>query len=135
MARNENIQATESNDGNGSARPTPLSLDISRAIVRLLSEYTGRGPTKARTTINGTLVVCLVEDTLTKGERVLVEKGQLEVVLHIRRSYQDAMSQEATAVVEQLTGRRVMAFMSANHAAPDYGAEIFVLDRAPALSS
>lgn len=34
-----------------------LSLTISNAIVGLMREYTGRGPTKARTTLRDNLVV------------------------------------------------------------------------------
>lgn len=37
-----------------------------------MSEYTGRGPTKARTYVNEDLVSVLLRDTLTKGERSLV---------------------------------------------------------------
>ena len=112
-----------------------VNIQISRAIVRLLSDYTGRGPNRARTTINGNLVVCIVEDALTKGERVLVANGQRDTVLQMRASYQQAMSREATAAVEDLTGRRVLAFMSSNHADPDYGAEIFILDGASPAGS
>ena len=34
-------------------RTTSLHRDISDAVVRITAEYTGRGPTRARTTING----------------------------------------------------------------------------------
>ena len=52
-----------------------LGAAISNAVVRLLAEYTGRGPTKARTTIRSDMVIVLLQDTLTKGERVLVTTG------------------------------------------------------------
>ena len=42
---------------------------ISNLIVRLMSEYTGRGPTKARTHITDN-VVTVVLHTLTKGSAV-----------------------------------------------------------------
>jgi uncharacterized protein YbcI len=105
-----------------------LHRDISRAIVRLTHEYTGRGPTKSRTTINGTLIVCLLEDTLTKGERVLAEKGNPDAVLGMRHQFQKAMRDDAIAEIERLTGRRVVSFMSTNHIDPDLAAEVFVLD-------
>jgi uncharacterized protein YbcI len=41
------------------------------------------------------------------------------------------MAEEAISVVEELSGRRVMAFMSNNHIDPDLAVEIFVLQRAP----
>jgi uncharacterized protein YbcI len=105
------------------------SMRISKAIIRLLSEYTGRGPRRARTTITGNLVVVLLEDTLTRGERSLVAAGEVDAVMTMRSSYQQAMKPEAIAMVEQHTGRRVIAFMSTNHPDPDYACELFVLDR------
>jgi len=73
-------------------------------------------------------VVVLLEDTLTKGERRLVAKGRDIRVLDYRAEFQEAMREEAIASVEELTGRKVMAFMSANHIDPDLAAELFVLE-------
>ncbi len=101
---------------------------ISNAIVGLLREYTGRGPTKARTTIRDNVVVVMLEQTLTKGEQILVEKGRRENVLALRREYQEAMRDAASAKVAELIGHNVIAMMSANHLDPDLAAEIFVLD-------
>src|SRR5947209_17044862 len=114
-----------------------LYVTISNAIVGLMREYTGRGPTKARTTLRDNLVVVLLEQTLTKGEQVLVEKGRDENVLMLRREYQEAMREEASAKIAEITGRNVLAMMSANHLSPYLAVELFVLDgsadhRAPA---
>jgi uncharacterized protein YbcI len=108
-----------------------LYAAISNANVRLLREYTGRGPTKARTTIRDNVVLVMLDQTLTKGERVLVEKGRSENVLELRREYQEAMRDEISAEVAALTGRTVVAMMSANHISPDLAAEIYVLDGPP----
>lgn len=105
-----------------------LSAAISNKIVQLLSEYTGRGPTRARTFINDGLVVCLLQETLTKGERTLAERDQSEVVLEMRRTFQHTMRGEASAAIEELTGRRVTAFMSNNHIEPDVAVEVFLLE-------
>ena len=104
---------------------------ISNAVVGVLREYTGRGPTKARTTIRDNVVLVMLEQTLTKGEQVLVDKGRGDRVLMLRREYQEAMREEGSARVAELTGRNVVAMMSANHLSPDLGAEIFVLDGPP----
>jgi uncharacterized protein YbcI len=106
-----------------------MSSAISNATVRLLSEYTGRGPTKARTYIVGDLVTVVLQDTLTKGERGLVRNGERALVLETRRAYQRTMSAQLIANVEEITGRRVLAFLSANHIDPDYAVENFVLVR------
>ena len=50
----------------------------------------------------------------------------------MRRAYQDAMRSDCVAAVQDLTGRTVQAFMSANHIHPDLAAEIFVLEPEPA---
>jgi uncharacterized protein YbcI len=109
----------------------PLSTAISNAIVRLLREYTGRGPTKARTTIRDNVVLVMLEQALTKGEQVLVQKGRGDNVLLLRHEYQEAMRDESSAKVAELTRRNVTAMMSANHLNPDLAAEIYVLDGPP----
>jgi uncharacterized protein YbcI len=105
-----------------------LAADISNAVVKLLHDYTGRGPTKARTDINPNSVLVLLADTLTQGELVLVENGQSELVLGTRQAFQEAMRTDLIAAVEGLMQRKVIAFMSENHIDPDMAAEIFVLE-------
>ena len=104
-----------------------LNAAISEAVVRLMVDITGRGPTKARTTIDGDLIVVLVADSLTRGERRLADGEHGSEVLALRRAYQQTMRAECVASVQSLTGRTVQAFMSANHIDPDLAAEIFVL--------
>ncbi len=105
-----------------------LASAISNSVRQLVAEYTGRGPTRARTSIRDNLVVVLLEDTLTKGERRLVAKGRDIRVLDYRAEFQAAMREDAIASIEELTGRKVTAFMSANHIDPDLAAELFVLE-------
>jgi uncharacterized protein YbcI len=107
------------------------SATISTAAVQLLREYTGRGPTKAKTTINETVVTILLADTLTKGERKLAENGHAERVLGMRHDFQIAMREDLTALVEGELGRKVVAFMSQNHIDPDLAVEVFVLEPLP----
>ena len=120
-------------DGSSRDRPSrhgPLAAAISDAVVQLFSEHTGRGPTKARTTVDGELVAVVLRGSMTQGERALVGGGKHDEVLRLRRAFQDTMSEELVAVVERLTERNVEAFMSANHIDPDAAAEIFLLDGA-----
>jgi uncharacterized protein YbcI len=104
-----------------------LAAQISRGIVRIWHEYTGRGPTKARTTITEDLVVVLMADTLLKAEKNLASDGRSDQVLSMRRAFQETMRPDLTELVERLTGRSVLAFMSHNHVDPDLAAELFVL--------
>ena len=104
---------------------------ISNLVVKLTSEYTGRGPTKARTHIHEDLITVILRETLTKGEQVLVKNGRAERVLALRHEYQEAMREESSAKVAELTGQSVTAMMSANHLDPDLAAEIYVLEGPP----
>lgn len=114
-------------------QPTGATLHaaISQAVVGLLREYTGRGPVSSRTTIRDNVVLVLLEQTLTKGEQSLVKQGRADKVIEIRHEFQEAMREETMAKVGEITGRQVIAMLSANHVNPDLGAEIFVLDGTP----
>lgn len=107
-----------------------LTLQVSNHVVRVVHDYTGRGPTHARTSIDGDLVSVLLRDTLTRGERSLVEDGRGQLVLDMRKAFQMTMRRELVAGVQDILGRRVVAFMSDNHLDPDYAVEVFVLEAA-----
>ena len=107
------------------------AADISNMVVRLTSQYTGRGPTKARTYINDDLVTVVLQDSLTKAERTLVAHDQRELVLSTRRAFQQAMRADFVAGVQEILGRQVAVFLSANHAEPDYAVETFILAPPP----
>jgi uncharacterized protein YbcI len=110
-------------DGRGA-----MAAAISTSMVSLLHRYTGRGPTRARTTIDENVIVCVLGATLTKGERSLVEGGDQEVVLESRRAFQRLMRDDAIASLQELCGRRVVAFISGNHIEPDLAVEVFILE-------
>ena len=135
-----------SDDGASSAGPVDLGADpgpgqlatgepgpavasrLSTEMVKLTSRQTGRGPTKARTTLNANLAAVVLDDTLTKAERTLVAAGQDEAVRQQRRTFHSLMREEAIAVVEEVTGRQVRAFLS--DIAPEVGitAHVFVFE-------
>jgi uncharacterized protein YbcI len=108
-------------------RDGELSAAISTAVVHTLAERTGRGPTKAKTTLGTNGVFVVLEDTLTRGERTLVDAGEWAAVLDLRHRWQNVMRAEMSDRVEELTGRKVVGFMSDNHIDPDLAVEVFVL--------
>jgi uncharacterized protein YbcI len=105
-----------------------VTAKISDEIVRLLAAETGHGATRAWTTLGEDLIVCVLQGVLSKGEQNLVRNGTREVVLRTRRAYQEMMERDAVAAVEQISGRTVRAFTSANHLDEDIAVEIFVLE-------
>ncbi len=106
------------------------SATISTSAVQVLHQYTGRGPTQAKTRISDDLVTILLADTLTRGERTLVDAGRSDRVIGLRHDYQLAMREDLVSIVEQQLDRKVAAFMSQNHIDPDLAIEVFVLEPA-----
>jgi uncharacterized protein YbcI len=112
----------------GHQQGTTPAAAISGAAVQLLREYSGRGPTRSRTSIDHDWVTIMLGDTLTRGERKLVESGHTERVLQLRHDYQMVMRDELVKCVEEALDRKVIAFMSQNHIDPDLAVEVFVLE-------
>jgi uncharacterized protein YbcI len=103
------------------------SLEISNAIARLHKQYIGRGPTNSRTTIDGDLVVCLLEGGYTRAEQTLEDNNKGDLVAAGRLGLQEAMRQAMIDVVEGVVGREVRSFMSANDLQRNFQVEVFVL--------
>jgi uncharacterized protein YbcI len=114
-------------DGGGSESTVSRPLEISNSISRLHKEFVGRGPTNSRTTIDGNLVVCLLEGGYTRAEQTLTANDKGDLVAAGRLGLQDAMRKAMIAAVEQTTGRRVHSFMSANDLEQNLQVEVFVL--------
>ena len=104
-----------------------LLTAISNAVVQIVREHTGRGPTQARASIRENVVLVLLQETMLKAEHSLVSNSKAALVVEMRRSFQETMRADLSAAVERLTEREVIAFMSDSHLEPDYSVEVFVL--------
>ena len=105
-----------------------VAAQIQNQMVRLLVRYTGRGPTKTRTTVNTNLIAVIFQDTLTKAEMNLVAAGQARSVTEMRRTFGSLMREEATEIVEEVTGRRVLTMLSDVDPEANIAAQVFVLE-------
>jgi uncharacterized protein YbcI len=101
---------------------------ISNAITRLHREHYGRGATTVRTIIQRNYVISFLDDIYTPVERTLLDAGREDDVRSTRQIFQQAMRGRFTNAVEEITQRKVNAFMSQVHVAPDLAVEIFVLE-------
>jgi len=101
---------------------------ISNAITRLHREHYGRGATTVRTVIQRNYVISFLDDIYTPVERTLLEAGREEDVRSTRQIFQQAMRGRFTEAVEEITNRKVNAFMSQVHISPDLAVEVFVLE-------
>jgi uncharacterized protein YbcI len=98
------------------------------AILRLHREHYGRGARSARTVYQGNFLVVFLEDIYTPVERTLISAGRLATVRETRSEFQLAMREPFSAAIEEVTGRKVIQFMSQVAFDPDMAAEIFVLE-------
>jgi uncharacterized protein YbcI len=98
---------------------------ISAEIVALYATVYGHDRTTATTYINDNVVLCVLENILTEYEDTLIDAGSGGAVIDARVAFQTDTEDEFTEAVERLTGRRVVAFMSANQTAPGVAAELF----------
>ena len=105
---------------------------IGTEITRLHRERYGRGATTTRVIAQRTVIMVLLEDIYTPGERTLIEAGNWTQVKETRDAFQTAMRETFSEAVERLMGRRVVAFMSQVHLDPDLAAVIFVLEESRA---
>jgi uncharacterized protein YbcI len=104
-----------------------MRATISNEIVRLQAEYYGKGPTRAKTYIVDDLVVVVLEESFTRAEKTLAQRGERDAIEHIRRRFQQQMAEEFTSVVEQATGRKVRVFLSETNIEHDVSVETFLL--------
>jgi uncharacterized protein YbcI len=106
-----------------------VQLEVSNAMVRLYKELFGRGPTKARTNFAGpNALVCTLEESFTPAERNLRDMGEHQRLRDTRLYFQYATERRFVDTVEQITGRKVVGFISGIDTEADLSAELFYLE-------
>jgi uncharacterized protein YbcI len=108
---------------------------VGNAITRLHRDYYGRGATTTRTVYQRNHIVSFLEDIYTPVERTLIEANKHEDVQRTRQAFQLSMRGRFSDAVEEITGRKVIQFMSQVAFDPDMAAEIFVLEPGPTEDS
>ena len=103
--------------------------EVTTAMVRLYKEMFGRGPTKARSNYAGpdTLLIT-VENSLTPAERNMVALNEDQRLRDIRMFFQHASEAEFRDTIEQITGRKVRAFVSGMDTRQDVSSEVFYFE-------
>jgi uncharacterized protein YbcI len=106
-----------------------LLAEISTSIVGILREHYGRGPMKAKTyAIDDIIVVVMRGSGFTALEQTIMDSGEPERIVELRENFQRMMARRYRETIEELTGRKVVAFLSQAHVEPDITMEIFFID-------
>jgi uncharacterized protein YbcI len=115
--------------GTDDERTGLMMVELSNAMVRLYKELFGRGPTKARTNFAGPdLIVSTLEHSLTRIERHMATAGEHERLRDLRMHFQHLNQEQFVETVEEITGRKVRAFVSGMDTKRDVSAELLYLE-------
>ena len=106
-----------------------LLAAISTSVVAILREHYGRGPMRAKTyALDDIIVVVMRGSGFTPLEQTIMNSGDPERVVAMREDFQRVMAVPYRETIEELTGRRVVAFLSQAHVEPDITVEMFFVD-------
>jgi uncharacterized protein YbcI len=106
-----------------------LLAAISTSIVKILREHYGRGPMKAKTyALDDIIVVVMRGSGFTPLEKTIMDSGEPERVIAMREDFQRVMADRYKQMIEDLTGCKVVAFLSQAHVEPDITMEVFFVD-------
>ncbi|MGZ4297040.1 MAG: Na-translocating system protein MpsC family protein [Solirubrobacteraceae bacterium] len=107
--------------------------EISTGIVKMLREHYGRGPIKAKTYALDDIIVCVLRGSgFTPLEQTMMDSSdadRADRVVAMREDFQRLMAQRYREMIERLTDRKVLAFLSQAHVEPDITLEVFFIDR------
>jgi uncharacterized protein YbcI len=90
--------------GRGGSRTAEPSRRISNQISRIQATYYGKGPLRAKTYIIDNLVVCVLEETFTRAEKTLIDRGDREAIQEFAGTSRTPCARRVIRVVEQVTG-------------------------------
>jgi uncharacterized protein YbcI len=107
-----------------------LLAAISTTIVSILRDHYGRGPMKAKTyALDDIIVVVMRGSGFTALEQTIMDDSGADRVVAMRHDFQRMVASRYKSAIEELTGRKVLAFLSQAHVEPDITIEIFFIDR------
>ena len=108
---------------------------ISRAMVSIMKQYYGKGPTNARTFFNERYIFCVMEGGLTRADETLLAAGDETLVRSYRLRFESAITPVITRAVADITGQAVVGYHSQVIYDPPHVIEIFILDEPPGRSA
>jgi uncharacterized protein YbcI len=105
-----------------------LLAAVTEAMVELHERYHHRAPVSAKSMLlGGDLLACVMGGIYTDVEKTMIELQRSTIVQETRSEFQAAMQHKFISVVERLSGRDVLAFISNQHVGPDMEIELFIL--------
>jgi uncharacterized protein YbcI len=123
---------------NGEEQQDAPAGDDSHSLLRRISTQMaavqknafGKGPTSAKSYLFDDLLLVVMRDGLTVAEHTMVGFDRQDLVRQFRQEFQNQMTPRMVGIVQDTTGRKVLAYQSQIMFDPDLVVEIFIFDRA-----
>jgi uncharacterized protein YbcI len=104
-----------------------LRSALANAIVGVMKQFYGKGPTGAKAWVLDDYVFVALEGGLTRNEETLIADGKEDVVRAYRLAFEETMRDVMMGAVAELMGREVLTYHSQIVFHPARAFEIFVL--------
>lgn len=113
-------------DGDG-GRLAAQRRAIGDGLAHVYRARYGRGPERSSVHITPDAVICVLQGVNTPLQEVLVAQGDAEVADVTHNRLQRGMADRMTELVEQVTGKRVVAYIPGFNAAAGATTDTFLL--------
>lgn len=118
---------------------TQIESEISEAIIRFEKEYMGRGPVETKSYLLDDLILIRLHAVLTKAELQLAKSMESvrgrELIKEVRIQLLEKGRPLLEAVVEDVTGCKVVSMHTDISTVTGERVIIFTLDRVPEISN
>lgn len=104
-----------------------VAESIGARVAELHANYYGKGPSEYQAYALPGVIVVVLEETFTPAEVTMIERGEGDPIVDIRRRFQRVMEDDFKAIVEQATGSCVRAFISDVHMEARVSVEVFLM--------
>jgi uncharacterized protein YbcI len=104
-----------------------VRADLANAMVNVMKELYGRGPSGAKAWLLDEYVLIVMEGGLLRHEETLLQAGREDLVRSYRLAFQEAVRDVAIEAVQRITGRRVLNYHSQIVFDPTRAFELFML--------
>jgi uncharacterized protein YbcI len=124
------VKGEEEQDAPASDDSHSLLRRISTQMAAVQKNAFGKGPTSAKSYLFDDLLLVVMRDGLTVAEHTMVGFDRQDLVRGFRQEFQNQMTPRMVGIVQDTTGRKVLAYQSQIMFDPDLVVEIFIFDRA-----
>lgn len=89
-----------------------LERKLSQEIQAFYRNHLGHQPSKVTCQLFDSKLAIIIEDSITKAEKILLEEGKNELAKEVRSNLDDAMQPELKKIIEQIINVSVLDTLS-----------------------